>query len=152
MPMLSEETSKKHPTFWPIWPTSWRIWTIHQHWGEMAWQCPWCRGISELWYSKKFTNRKFKLSYKYLLPRVECVPQLLLWDPAYPLLPYIIKEFENCKSSEEVILTQMLCSARIQIVCAFGRLKARWRILMRPMDIPANYLPSIVFACFVLST
>ena len=44
----------------------------------------------------------------------------------------------------------MLCSAGIQIACAFVRLKARWRILVRPMDIPVNYLPSIVFACFVL--
>ena len=50
------------------------------------------------------------------------------------------------------MFNHMLCSAGIQIVRAFVRLKARWRILVRPMDIPVNYLPSIVFACFVLST
>ena len=44
----------------------------------------------------------------------------------------------------------MLRSARNQIECAFGRLKARWRILLRPMDIPVDKLPNIIFACFVL--
>ena len=45
----------------------------------------------------------FKLFYKELLPGHECVPQLLLGDPAYPLLPYVMKEHWNCSSNEEVI-------------------------------------------------
>lgn len=44
----------------------------------------------------------------------------------------------------------MIRSARNQIECAFGRLKARWRILLRPMDIPVGHLPNVIFACFVL--
>jgi len=44
----------------------------------------------------------------------------------------------------------MLRSARNQIECAFGRLKARWRILTRPMDIAMESLPNVIFACFVL--
>ena len=44
----------------------------------------------------------------------------------------------------------MLRSARNQIECAFGRLKARWRILLRPMDIPVTQVPTVIFACFVL--
>ena len=36
------------------------------------------------------------------------------------------------------------------IECAFGRLKARWRILLRPMDIPVEKLPDIIYACFML--
>ena len=62
----------------------------------------------------------------------------------------MVKEFEVCKSNEEVIFNQMLKSARNQIECAFGRLKATWRILMRPMDIPVSQLPNVLFACFVL--
>ena len=99
---------------------------------------------------KRFTNEKFKLFYKELVPGEECVPQILLGDPAYPLLPYMMKEFEHCKSNEGVIFNQMLRGARNQIECAFGRFQARWRILMRPTDMPVSHLPNVIFACFVL--
>ena len=43
----------------------------------------------------------------------------------------------------------MLRSARNTIECAFGKLKARWRILQRPMDIPVDKLPNVLYAYFV---
>ena len=43
----------------------------------------------------------------------------------------------------------MLRSARNTIECAFGKLKARWRILQRPVDIPVDKLPNVLYACFV---
>ena len=61
-----------------------------------------------------------------------------------------MKEFDYCTSNEQVIFNQLLCGAQNQVECAFGRLKARWRILLRPMDIPIDHLPNIVYACFVL--
>jgi len=61
-----------------------------------------------------------------------------------------MKEFDSCSSNEEVIFNQTLRGARNQIECAFGRLKARWRILLRPMDIPVEELPNVIYACFVL--
>ena len=63
----------------------------------------------------------------------------------YPLLPYVMKEYAVCQSNNEFMFSTMLRSARNQIECAFGRLKARWRILRRFEDIP-----DIVLACFVL--
>ena len=99
---------------------------------------------------KGFANGKLKMFYKELLPGEECVPQILIGDPAYPLLPYVMKEFDHCKSNEEVIFNQLLRGARNQIECAFGRLKARWRILTRPIDIPVKDIPNLAFACFVL--
>ena len=51
---------------------------------------------------------------------------------------------------KKVIFNEMLRSARNQIECAFGCLKARWRILNRPMDIKLEDLPSIIYSCFVL--
>lgn len=99
---------------------------------------------------KLFSDGKLKLFYKELIPGEECVPQMLLGDPAYPLLPYVMKEYDHCSSNEEIIFNQMLRGARNQIECAFGRLKARWRILLRPMDIPVRNLPNVIFACFVL--
>lgn len=36
------------------------------------------------------------------------------------------------------------------IECSFGRLKARWGALKRPMNIFVEYLPSAIVSCFVL--
>ena len=94
---------------------------------------------------KGYTKGKFKLYYEELIPGDELIPQILLGDPAYPLLPYFMKEYAVCQGNNEVMLNTMLRSARNQIECAFGRLKARWRILLRLEDIP-----DIILACFVL--
>ena len=51
-----------------------------------------------------------------------------------------MKELHHCSTNEEVIFNQMLRAARNQIECAFGRPKARWSILLRPMDIPVQKL------------
>ena len=49
---------------------------------------------------KNESEKKINLFYKELLPGRERVLQVILADPAYPLLPYVIKEFETCPSNE----------------------------------------------------
>ena len=99
---------------------------------------------------KGYTKGKFKLYYEELLPGDELIPQILLGDPVYPLFPYVMKEYAVCQGNNEVMFNTMLKSARNQIECAFGHLKVRWRILLRPMDLKFEDIPDMVLACFVL--
>ena len=46
------------------------------------------------------------------------VPNYLIGDPAYPLIPCCMKEYTCCKNNERVIFNAMLRSARNPIECA----------------------------------
>lgn len=100
--------------------------------------------------NQMFKNKQIPMVMKELLPGEDKVPPVILGDPAYPLLPNVMKEHACCTKNEEVVFNEMLRSGRNQIECAFGRLKARWRILTRPMDIKLDDLPIVIYACFVL--
>lgn len=89
------------------------------------------------------------MCYRETLPGHEKIPFTLVGDPAYPLLPYYIKEFPNTRTNEEVIFNNMLRSVRNPIECAIGRLKARWQILNKRNDMGLNFIPSIIYTCCV---
>ena len=97
-----------------------------------------------------FQQKRIPMVYEELLPGDDKIPPIILGDPAYPLLPNLMKEYTSCNSNKEVVFNEMLRSGRNQIECAFGRLKARWRILNRPINMKLEHVPDIIYACFVL--
>ena len=98
----------------------------------------------------KLNTAQLPLTFNTVLPGFEAVPNYLIGDPAYPLTPFCMKEFQTCANNEEVLFNTLLRSARNQIECAFGRLKARWRFLTRVVDIRLEMVPTVAHSCFIL--
>ena len=104
---------------------------------------------SELY--KKLKEGNIPNNLKVIVDGEDPVPICLLGDPAYPLMPFLTKEYAGGgRTKDEQFYGFKLSSARMVIECAFGRLKARWGCLRRPMDINMEDLPAVIMACFVL--
>ena len=99
--------------------------------------------------NKRLVSRKIPNVYQELMPGFTPVPAILIGDPAYPLLPNLMKEYSSFLEEKHVTFNNKLRSARNQIECAFGRLKARWRILNRPIDVDLDFAVTMI-SCFIL--
>ena len=66
-------------------------------------------------------------------------------------MPYLMKEYSNGGSTaQQQYFGMTLCQSRMVIECSFGRLKARFGALKRPMDINLGKQSYVIYACFVL--
>lgn len=101
-------------------------------------------------FAKSSLNRKLRdgtvpKGPKIIVEGKDPVPICILGDPAYPLLPYLMKEFPSGGSNMmEQFFGYRLCASRMVIECAFGRLKAWFRTLTSVMDINLSDLRTVV--------
>ncbi|XP_063802147.1 uncharacterized protein LOC134969901 [Pseudophryne corroboree] len=95
----------------------------------------------------------------YLFPREKSkfvdgveIPVHIIGDAAYPLRRWLMKGFTQHVqlSPNQITYTHTLSSARMVVENAFGRLKGRWRCLMKRNDVDINIMPNIVAACCIL--
>ena len=80
------------------------------------------------------------------------IPIFLVGDSAYPLSCWLMKPFAhnaNLTRSQRSFNFH-LSRARIVVENAFGRLKGRWRRLMKRIDMDIDNVPHIITACCIL--
>lgn len=77
---------------------------------------------------------------------------VIIGDSAYPLLTWLMKPFphKGALTEGEKRFNHQLSTARVVSENAFGRLKGRWRCLMKRMDMKPEYIPIVITACCTL--
>ncbi|XP_071963821.1 putative nuclease HARBI1 [Antedon mediterranea] len=80
------------------------------------------------------------------------VPPLILGDGAYPLLQNLMRPFPNRpnRQREHARFNYKLSQCRVIVEHAFGRLKGRWRILLKRNEHEIQKLRPVIQACCTL--
>ena len=102
-------------------------------------------------YSREKAGTLFP-NWKRKIQSVE-ISILLVGDPAYPLLPWVMKPFTDTGhlSREQVHFNYRLSRARNVVENAFGRLKARRRCLLKRNGCSLDLVQLQVAACCTLN-
>ena len=109
---------------------------------------PICSQIISYWSIDFFS---FNIQNNILINGTE-VPVVLIGDPAYPLKKWLMKGFPNNGhlTPEQMRFNFRLSSARMVVENAFGRLKGRWRRLLKRNDVSTSFASDVAATCCIL--
>uniref|UniRef100_A0A8C8R9H4 Putative nuclease HARBI1 n=1 Tax=Pelusios castaneus TaxID=367368 RepID=A0A8C8R9H4_9SAUR len=105
--------------------------------------------INAGWSGKVHDARIFRNSGLFRRLHAE-MPVVILGDPAYPLMPWLMKPYTRNLDPDKERFNYQLSRCRMVVECAFGRLKARWRALYGRLDLHEDKIPIVISACCVL--
>lgn len=79
------------------------------------------------------------------------VRPIILGDPAYPLRPWLLTPFPaGALTAAQQRFNYRLSKARVIIERAFGKLKSRWRCLLKQLEESTNRVPQTIITCCIL--
>ena len=82
----------------------------------------------------------------------ESIRLVVVGDPAYPLLPWLVKGHLSSPrlTPEQESFNVYLSSLRVGVENTFGILKARWRVLLKRSDFHFTFTPTVIATCCAL--
>ena len=82
----------------------------------------------------------------------EEIPPFIVADPAYPLLPWVLKGYPNDKNAprQERVFNYRLNRARVTVENTFGRWKGRFIRFSKRVDMEVSSLVNVMYASCIL--
>ncbi|XP_050791623.1 uncharacterized protein LOC127041871 isoform X1 [Gopherus flavomarginatus] len=78
------------------------------------------------------------------------MPIVILGDPAYPLMPWLMKPYTGKLDRSKDRFNYRLSRCRMTVECAFSRLKGLWRCIYGKLDLGDSSIPAVISTCCTL--